>query len=172
VSTSALEAAIPTGTTLLLDTSVILAYLSGAEATSPAAIAVLDGMVAPGRNRAVISTVTVTESLVRPYRAGSEQAAGLVEAFLGHFPNLRVEPVTFEVGRLAARIRAATAAPTPDALILATGVESGAGLAIGNDARWAGLIERAGLPLGLLRLGDVTEPERTASRRERRRRPT
>ena len=172
MSASALEAAIPTGATLLLDTSVILAYLSGAEATSPAAIAVLDGMVAPGRNQAVISTVTVTESLVRPYRAGSEQAAGLVEAFLGHFANLRVAPVTFEIGRRAARIRAATAAPTPDALILATAVESGAALAIGNDARWAGVIERAGLPLDLLRLTDVAGPDRPARRRERRRRPT
>lgn len=152
MTSPALETVIPTGATVLLDTSVVLAYLSGAERTSALATAILDGMVAPGRNPAVISAVTVTESLVRPYRAGSEQAVTLVEAFLGHFPNLSVAPVTFEVGRRAAEIRAATAAPTPDALILATGVEVAAFLAIANDARWAGIIDRAGLPLTLVRL--------------------
>ena len=156
MSSPALEAAIPTGATLLLDTSVVLAYLSGAERTSALATAILDDMVAPGRNPAVISAVTVTESLVRPYRASSVQAVDLVLAFLGHFPGLRVEPVTFEVGRRAAEIRAATAAPTPDALILATGVEAAASVAIANDARWAGIIDRAGLPLALLRLDSLS----------------
>lgn len=155
MTSASIESSIPAGATVLIDTSAILAYLSGAEPTSPAAAALLDRMVATGRNPAVISAVTVTESLVRPKRSASDQAVRLVEAFLGNFPNLRVEPVTFEVARLAAGIRAATAAPTPDALILATGVVAGASIAVANDLRWARVIERAGLPLTLVRLDDL-----------------
>ena len=153
---ASLERAIPTGATILLDTSAILAYLSGAEPTSAAAAVILDRMVAAGRNPAVLSAVTVTETLVRPMRSGSEQAVQLVEAFLEHFPNLRVEPVTFAVARRAAAIRASTAAPTPDALILATGAVAGATIAIANDVGWARVIERADLSMTLVRLGDHT----------------
>ena len=151
---ASLERAIPTGATILLDTSAILAYLSGAEPTSAAAAVILDRMVATGRNPAVLSAVTVTDTLVRPMRSGSEQTVHLVEAFLEHFPNLRVEPVTFAVARRAAAIRASTAAPTPDSLILATGAVTGATFAIANDVGWARVIERADLSMTLVRLGD------------------
>ena len=154
MTTPVLEQAIPTGATILLDTSAILAYLSGAEPTSAAAAVILDRMVATGRNPAILSAVTVTATLVRPIRSGSEQAVHLVEAFLEHFPNLRVEPVTIDIARRAAGIRASTAAPTPDALILATGEVVGAAITIGNDVGWARVIERAGLSTALVRLDD------------------
>ena len=70
---------------------------------------------------------------------------GLVDDFLLHFPNVRVEPVTVAVAREAARIRAATAAPTPDALILATAVVAPASIVEGNDASWPGLAKKAKL---------------------------
>ncbi len=149
---ASLEAAIPPGASILLDTSAVLAYLSGAEQASPAAAIVLDSFVAPGRNRAVISATTVTEVLVRPFRAASPTAVRTVEAFLAHFPNLGVEPVTFEIAREAARIRAATAAPTPDALILGTGQVKGSDIVVSNDGRWTTTIAKAGLSLALCHL--------------------
>jgi predicted nucleic acid-binding protein len=153
MSVAALEAAIPKGATVLLDTSAVLAYLSGAERTSPIAAEVIDGLVASGRNPAIVSAITVCEVLVRPNRAGSASAIQLVEDFLVHFPNIRVEAVTHEVARLGAHIRAATVTPAPDALILATAVASLATVTIGNDAGWPGIVERAGLPLKVVILG-------------------
>jgi predicted nucleic acid-binding protein len=150
VSRAALEAAIPVGETILLDTSAILAYLSGSERVSAIAAVLIDELVATGRNPAVVSAISVCEVLVRPYRAGSPSAVRLVEDFLAHFPNLRVDPVTDEIARLGARIRALTAAPTPDALILATAVESSARMAVGNDAGWPGIAERADLSLDVV----------------------
>jgi predicted nucleic acid-binding protein len=147
MSLAALEAAIPTGETILLDTSAILAYLSGSERVSAIAAILIDELVATGRNPAVVSAISVCEVLVRPYRAGSSSAVRLVEDFLAHFPNLRVDPVTNEIARLGARIRASTAAPTPDSLILATAVEGSAVIAIGNDAGWPQIAERANLNL-------------------------
>ena len=150
-----LAGAIPAGATILLDTSAILAYLSGVERVSAVAAALIDGFVATGRNPAVVSAISVCEILVRPHRAGSPAAVRVVDDFVAHFPSLRVEPTTIEVARLAAEIRASTAAPTPDALILATGVASGASLAIGNDAGWPNIVSRAALPLEAMVLSDM-----------------
>jgi predicted nucleic acid-binding protein len=155
VSRAALEAAIPVGETILLDTSAILAYLSGSERVSAIAAVLIDELVGTGRNPAVVSVISICEVLVRPYRAGSPGASRLVEDFLAHFPNLRVDAVTIEIARLGARIRAATAAPTPDAFILATAVAGAAGMAVGNDAGWPGIVERAGLNLRVVVLDSL-----------------
>lgn len=152
MSRASLEAAIPAGASILLDTSTILAYLSGAEAVSPAASIVLDAFVASGRNRAVVSAITVTEALVRPLRAGSASGVRTVEDFLVHFAGLRVVPLDFEIAREGARIRAASAAPTPDAVILATGQRTDVAVAVANDASWQRIIERAGLAFDLCHL--------------------
>jgi predicted nucleic acid-binding protein len=155
VSRAALEAALPAGETVLLDTSAILAYLSGAEPVSAIAAILIDELVGPGRNPAIVSAISVCEVLVRPNRAGSPGAIRLVDDFVTHFPNLRVEPVTIEIARVGARIRAATAAPAPDALLLATAVAAAARIVVGNDRGWPAVVERAGLPLTAVVLGSV-----------------
>jgi predicted nucleic acid-binding protein len=159
VTPAALGAAIPAGAIVLFDTSAVLAYLSGAEPASAAAASIVDDFVAGGRNRALVSAITLTEALVRPMRAGSPAAIRLVDDFLVQFPNLRVEPVTIAIAREAARIRAATAAPTPDALILATAAVAGASIVVGNDRSWPSLAKRAKLAIVVIVLAD--RPQRT-----------
>lgn len=147
-----LESAIGPGASLLLDTSAILAYLDGTENISVLAGVILDEFIATERNPAIMSAVSVTEALVRPFRARSASAAGTVEAFLRSFPNLSIAPVTYEIAREAARIRAATAIRTPDALILATATVVGSDIVVANDDRWQGAIDRAGLAVRLCHL--------------------
>ena len=153
---AALGVAIPAGATLLFDTSAVLAYLSGGEPASAVAASIIDGYVASGRNAAILSTITVTEVLVRPMRAASATATRLVEDFLLRFPNLRIEPVTGAVAREAARIRAATAAPTPDALIIATAVIASARVVVGNDRTWPSIAKRASLALDIMVIDQLT----------------
>jgi predicted nucleic acid-binding protein len=153
---AALGAAIPAGATLLLDTSAVLAYLSGSEPASAVAASIIDGYVASGRNAAIVSTITVTEALVRPIRSASATAIRLVEDFLLRFPNMRIEPVTVAVAREAARIRAATAAPTPDALIIATAAIASARVVVGNDRTWPNIAKRAGLGLDVVVIDQLT----------------
>jgi predicted nucleic acid-binding protein len=93
-------------------------------------------------------------------RADSPTAVRLVDDFLLHFPNLRVEPVTSAVAREAARIRAATAAPIPDALILATAVVASAAMVVGNDRSWPGVAKRAGLTTEIVLLDQVSGERR------------
>jgi uncharacterized protein with PIN domain len=100
VSRSSLEAAVPPNTEILLDTSVVLAYLNASEAASPAATVVIDDFVRTGRNRATISAVSVAETLVRLFDAGPA-ALGIVDAFLLHFPNLTVANIDYAIAREA-----------------------------------------------------------------------
>src|SRR6266540_6524103 len=101
----ALEAAIAPGELVLVDTSVVIAYLSGTEDTSNLARQLFDAFIATGRNAATLSMVTVEEILVRPFRAGPA-AVARAEGFLRHFADITLVTVDYEVAREAARIRA------------------------------------------------------------------
>lgn len=127
--------AIPPGASLLIDSSVVLAYLGGGEAGSSRAEELFDAFVATGRNPASISTVTVAEILVRPFRRGPA-AVATAEGFLQHFADIGLVPITYEVAREGARLRAATELPMPVALILASAVVAGADLVVTADRSW------------------------------------
>jgi predicted nucleic acid-binding protein len=130
-----LEADIPPGIRMLLDTSVVLAYLAGTERISPLADQLLDGFVASGRNAAALSTITAGEILVRPFRAGAA-AVATAEGFLRHFAEIALVGVDYAVVREAARIRAATGLPMPDAIVIASAGAISAGVLVTNDRSW------------------------------------
>lgn len=146
-----LEAAIPAGASLLVDTSAALAYLAGTEPTSPLATQLFDAFVATGRNPAALSMVTVEEILVRPFRRGTATVA-TAEGFLRHFADIRLVEVGYDIAREAARIRAATGLRTPDALIIATALVIEADMLVTNDRSWSAAVEAVapGLRLCLL----------------------
>ncbi|HEV2005829.1 MAG TPA: PIN domain-containing protein [Candidatus Limnocylindrales bacterium] len=155
-----LEAVIEPGALVLTDTSVVLAYLSGAEQASTVAAIVFDDFVAAGRNTAVISAVTVTETLVRPFQVGPSEVA-IVEAFLGHFPGIRIIDVGFDIARAAARLRAASSGPgrrprlaVPDSIIVATALQEEAGVLVTNDTRWRSLLSELTPDLSVVYLED------------------
>lgn len=148
-----LETALPAGASLLIDTSVVLAYLTGTEPTSPLATRLFDSLIATGRNPAALSTVTVQEILVRPFRRGSA-AVATAEGFLRHFAEIRIVDVGYEIAREAARIRSVTGLRTPDALIIATAVVTAADVILTNDLSWQAAIDAAGAGLRMHRLAD------------------
>jgi predicted nucleic acid-binding protein len=123
------------GASLLIDTSVVLAYLAGGEPTSQAATELFDSMLATGRNRASLSMVTVAEILVRPFRR-SQIAVATAEGFLQHFADIRLVPVTNDIAREAARLRAVAELRMPDALIVASALVAGVDAIVTNDRSW------------------------------------
>jgi len=135
----ALERAVVPEALIALDASVTLAYLAGTEAVSPAAAWLFDGCLAVGRNPAVLSTLTAAELLVRPFRA-SPAAVASVEGFLRFFDGIRLVDVTFPIAREAARVRATTNLPMPDAIAIATATDAGAAVIVTNDRRWPATI--------------------------------
>ena len=156
MSRETLEREIPPGAILVVDSSAVLAYLDATESTSAPAAIVFDGFVRPRRNTALVSAVTVTETLVRPFGVGNPGAVATVEAFLRHFPNMGIVPLDYDVALEAARVRAITRLRTSDALIVATGIVAGASTAIGNDAGWRPALESLGKPMTMCLLSEHT----------------
>lgn len=90
--------------------------------------------IAGGAPRAVLSTVAVTEVLVKPYAEGKHDRVDAVDRFLRSLPNtLRVAP-DYETAKDAARLRARYGLRTPDALLVATARSHRAEALVTNDA--------------------------------------
>lgn len=137
-----LEAAVPPGAVVLLDSAVLIAYL-GDEAATPLATVVLDRWIALGRNRAVVSSVSVFELLVRPIRDGTG-AFDTASDFIRHFPSLESVAFDDQMAEMAAGLRALMGFDPVDALIVATGLASGATHLITNGRDWAKRLASAG----------------------------
>lgn len=151
MSANGLRAAFAPGSPIVLDSSAVLAYLNGTDVVASAAAIVIDELVAEGANAAVVSALLATETLVRPFRAGTA-AIGTVETFLRHFPNLRIRDVDYDIAREAARVRALTGLKTPDAIVLATALTERIDTIVANDDRWQTAIARLGATLTLVHL--------------------
>ena len=151
VDYAALERAVPAGALIALDASATLSYLSGAEVASPVAAWIFDGCISTGRNSGLLSTLTAAELLVRPFRSGAASVA-TIEGFLRFFGGIKLMDVSYAIAREAARVRATTNLAMPDAIVVATALEGGAGILATNDRGWPA-VASAGGPAILL-LGD------------------
>ena len=129
---TAVTDAVPTGSRILLDTSVLIAHLGGSEPIATVATDLVEGCLLTGRNEGVISTISVAELLARPLRVG-RQAADPVIAFLWSLPDLLIRSVDFLVASEAARVRAVTGLALPDAAILATAILTTSQVLATND---------------------------------------
>ena len=134
--------AIAPGQSILVDTSVVLAYLAGDEKTTDLATRLFDAFVATGRNTAALSAITVAEILFRPFRRGPA-AVATAEGFLRHFGDLRLIDVTYDIAREGARIRAETDLPMPDSLIVASASVAEIDILVTNDHGWKSRLAEA-----------------------------
>ena len=127
---------IPPGASLLIDSSVVLAYLAGGEPGSTRAEELFDAFVATGRNFGIPVDGHGRGDFLCVRSAAVQARSRRREAFLQHFGDLRLVPVTYDVAREAARLRASTDLPMPDALIVASAVVTGADLVVTDDRSW------------------------------------
>jgi predicted nucleic acid-binding protein len=130
-----LERMISPGDRLLLDTTVLISYFSGGDRWADAARAVIEGLVRSGRNPAVVSALTVMESLVGPMRRVPPGHLTALD-FYAYWPNLTILPIDLAVAQEGASIRAHHGFPTPDALVIGTGVLGGVAWLVTGDERW------------------------------------
>lgn len=119
----------------VLDAGIVIAALDASDAHHAAAVGALRDAHAAG-DALVVPASAYAEALVGPSRKGAV-AIGVVDAFLDALP-AGVEPVSREVAREAAALRAAhgRALRLPDALVLATAVAIDADLVLTTDAGW------------------------------------
>ena len=118
---------------IALDTGPLIAVLDGDDTHHVAAIAALTGARGSG-DPMILPASSYAELLVGPTRRGPE-AVTVVDDFLIEIP-IRVEALTPEISRIAARLRAETSLRLPDALVIATAIHVGSSELITTDRRW------------------------------------
>ena len=147
---------LPPGDRILLDSSVLAAYFDGGERTSGLAAELIDEHVRNGRNPAVVSMVSVMETLIRPLRR-MPAAHGTVLAFSRDVPNLSAIPIDLEIAAEAATLRVAFGMSAADALIAATGLAAGVGHLVTNDRAWRSRLDPLRDRAAVLVLADLVE---------------
>ena len=89
-----------------------------------------------GNIQASGSTMIITEILIKPYRLGRHQLALAYKTLIKALPNFSLFATDEQIATEAAKIRAKYNLRTPDAIHIATAIESGAKAIIANDRRW------------------------------------
>jgi predicted nucleic acid-binding protein len=117
-----------------LDTAVFIYFIEEHERFLPA-IAPLFAAADAGKFELVASALTLLEVLVVPYRVGNIELAERYEAVLTRSRGVRMLDLSRDHLRLAAQVRAATGAATPDALQLAASVGTRCSAFVTNDRR-------------------------------------
>lgn len=127
--------------TVLLDTVVFAYHLADHPQYSPLTTAVL-AAVESGSLMGVVTTITLSELLAQPARAGNRRAMQEYELFLTHFPHLQLAPMDADLAREAALVRGETGLRTPDAIQVAAGRLFRADAIVTNDPQWRGRVKR------------------------------
>lgn len=136
MSIEALDTALGASTSVLLDSTALIAFHAAHDATHTLARHVMSRIERDDDPlRGFYLVVSVAELLVRPMRAGPPEEMSM-HAFLTGFPNLQALNVDFQVAHQAANLRAVRNLRTPDALIIACGLLAGCQAIVGNDEAW------------------------------------
>jgi|SRR3989338_9071892 len=113
--------------------SVILIYLFEKNLRYIEEVRGLFRFIADGTERAVFASIGLIEVLTGPKRIGDEKLAFIYKEMIAHFPNLAVISLNDEIIELASSLRAKYKLATPDAIHLATAINTGARVFVTND---------------------------------------
>lgn len=149
-----LTRAIAEGDRILLDSVVLISYFNGNDQWAPAARVVIEGLIGSGRNEAVVSTLSIMETLVRPMRQTPPGFQTMLD-FFHAWPHLTVLPVTTPIAQEAASIRAQHRFKSVDALIIATGLVAGVSHLVTGDEQWKGRLQQIRAQMAVRYLGDA-----------------
>lgn len=124
------------GQTVGLDTAPLIYFIEQNE-TYLELVRAFFGAMSRGEFQVVTSTLTLTEVLVHPLRSGNVKLAEQYRDIVLAQENLITVPVSVEVAKVAAQLRATENLRTPDAIQIATAMQRGATFFLTNDARLA-----------------------------------
>ncbi len=133
-------AALPDGATVLVDTAPWIYLLQDHPAFAPK----FEGLFAAaeeGRVELALTTITLAEVLVGPYKAGEVALAKRFEKALCSYV---VMPLSEAIATQAAQLRAQYALKLPDAVQLATALDMGAAALVTHDRDFSAV---TGLPI-------------------------
>ncbi len=117
-----------------LDTSIFIYHFEAHPTYLPLTQIILN-YVQSGRCQAIVSTVTIMELTVHPWRLNRPDIARQYEVLLVNFPNLALIDVGRGIARQAARLRAEYNIRPADALQVGTTLAHGATAWLSNDKK-------------------------------------
>ena len=124
---------IPSGALVVVDTAPIIYLLEDHPTFARKFVGLFDAEAA-GALRIAISSLTIAEVLAGPYKHGEEALARRYEKALNQF---EVVPVDAVIAASASRLRARYGLKLPDAIQLATALETGAHALVTHDRDFA-----------------------------------
>jgi predicted nucleic acid-binding protein len=119
---------------IAIDANVFVYLFEGSGTLSKVAAAVLDA-VSSGRVTGVATTITLTEVVVGPVRAGEDTMAERYLDAIRSIEHLHVVPVTAEIAADAGFVRGRSGLTLADAIHVATARTAGASVLVTNDRR-------------------------------------
>lgn len=134
---------------LALDTNPVVYFVERHPAFFPVCRAVF-ARIDAGDVRAAVGAVTLTETLVKPIRDGDSALMVAYDGLLTNTENIDLVPITDEIARTAAYLRARHRLKTPDALQAACALGAGCDAFLTEDADLR-RIEPEGIRVLLLR---------------------
>lgn len=123
-----------------LDSNILIYFIEAHPQYSRLAKTIFESIDA-NHNSGVCATLSLLEILVQPYRMGDEKNVNRFYGLLTTYPNIEWVELSAAIADLGARLRAKYGLRTPDAILLATAIQSGATGFIGNDTRLKRVVE-------------------------------
>ena len=133
---------------VLLDSAPLIYHLEDIE---PYSILTEEAftVLANGDIEGILSTVSITELLTKPFKEGKDRQIAIFEAFIFSLPQIRLIAPTYSIAKGAARPRGQYGLRTPDALLSSTAQEEECDAFLTNDAHLKKL-EAEGLAIIML----------------------
>ena len=117
---------------IALDTAPLIYFVEGHPRYLPLCEGIFEG-VESGAVKASTSTLTLLETLVRPYQLKNDELVLKFYSLLTPYPHLTWIPITLNIADMAARLRAEHHLKTPDAIQAASAITSDATGFVCND---------------------------------------
>ena len=117
---------------IALDTAPLIYFVEGHPRYLPLCEGIFEG-VESGAVKASTSTLTLLETLVRPYQLKNDELVLKFYSLLTTYPHLTWIPITLNIADMAARLRAEHHLKTPDAIQAASAITSDATGFVCND---------------------------------------
>jgi len=119
---------------VFLDSAPLIYHLEDIEPYSALTAEVFMAL-ADGSLKSVISTVSITELLTKPFKEDKNDLIAIFEKFILSLPQTRMVAPSYSVAKGAARLRGQYGLRTPDALLFSTAREEGCDTFLTNDSR-------------------------------------
>ncbi len=118
----------------VLDSSILIYHLEDVKPYSDLT-ELLITYISSGVIKSIISTISITELLTKPYAEGHMKKVLIFNSFIQSLPNTEIVAPDFDIACKAASIRGQYKLHTPDAILLATASQRRGTAFITNDLR-------------------------------------